>query len=164
MDTIQITQEIRELRKMTVGELRSKYLEAFGEPNRSRNRDYLIRRIAWRIQANAEGGITERARIRAEELANESDIRVRFSQEKETIPSKLNQVTTRIQTKRDPRLPQPGSILTRDYRGQSICVEVGETTFRFEDREYRTLSSIAKEVTGGHWNGFRFFGLGGADK
>jgi hypothetical protein len=63
MDTIQITQAIRELRQMTVGELREKYIEVFGEANRSRNRDYLIRRIAWRIQANAEGGITERAKL-----------------------------------------------------------------------------------------------------
>jgi hypothetical protein len=76
MDTIQITQAIRELRQMTVGELREEYIEVFGEANRSRNRDYLIRRIAWRIQANAEGGITERAKLRAQDLANEADIRV----------------------------------------------------------------------------------------
>jgi hypothetical protein len=63
MDTIQITQDIRELRQMTVGELREKYTEVLGEANRSRNRDYLIRRIAWRIQGNAEGGITERAKL-----------------------------------------------------------------------------------------------------
>jgi hypothetical protein len=75
MDTIQITQAIRELRQMSVGELREKYIEVFGEANRSRNKDYLIRRIAWRIQANAEGGITERARLRAQELHKPKGIR-----------------------------------------------------------------------------------------
>ncbi|MBP9024742.1 MAG: DUF2924 domain-containing protein [Phycisphaerae bacterium] len=48
----------------------------FGEPSRSRHRRYLIHRIAWRLQADAEGGLTDRALQRAAELANDPDVRV----------------------------------------------------------------------------------------
>ncbi len=161
MDTIQITQAIRQLRLMTVGELREKYIEVFGEANRSRNRDYLIRRIAWRIQANAEGGITERAKLRAQELANEADIRVRHTRVRPKDIAAAHQITAAIKPGRDPRLPLPGTILTREFQGRTLCVEIGIHNFRWEDREYRTLSAIAKEATGTNWNGFAFFGLGG---
>lgn len=57
--------KVRELRKMTVGELRAEYGEVFGEPTRSFHKDFLVRRIAWRVQANAMGGLSERARQRA---------------------------------------------------------------------------------------------------
>ena len=66
--------EIDELSRMTVGQLRKKYLEAFGEESRSNHKQFLFRRIAWRIQALAEGGLSERARRRALEIANDADV------------------------------------------------------------------------------------------
>ena len=57
--------EIDELSRMTVGQLRQKYIEAFGEESRSNHKQFLFRRIAWRIQSLAEGGLSERARRRA---------------------------------------------------------------------------------------------------
>ena len=69
--------EIDELSRMTVGQLRLKYLEAFGEESRSNHKQFLFRRIAWRIQALAEGGLSERARRRALEIANDADLRIR---------------------------------------------------------------------------------------
>ncbi len=74
-DTIE--QQIAELGRMTVGKMKQKYIEVFGEETRSNNRQFLFRRIAWRIQALAEGGLSERARRRALEIANDADIRVR---------------------------------------------------------------------------------------
>ena len=62
---------------MTVGQLRQKYLEVFGEESRSNHKQFLFRRIAWRIQAMAEGGLSERARRRALEIANDADLRIR---------------------------------------------------------------------------------------
>lgn len=138
-------------------ELREKYLAVFGEPNRSRNRDYLIRRIAWRIQANAEGGITELAKLRAKELANEADLRVRHKRIQPFNGPTAHQITAAIKPGRDPRLPLPGTILTRQFQNQTICVEVGVHNFRWQDREYRNLSAIAKEATGTNWNGFADF-------
>jgi hypothetical protein len=69
--------EIDELSRMTVGQLRKKYLEAFGEESRSNHKQFLFRRIAWRIQAVAEGGLSERARRRGLEIANDADLRIR---------------------------------------------------------------------------------------
>ena len=69
--------EIDELSTMPVGQLRQKYLEVFGEESRSSHKQFLFRRIAWRIQAIAEGGLSERARRRALEIANDADLRIR---------------------------------------------------------------------------------------
>ena len=69
--------QIDDLAKMTVGQLKQKYLEVFGEQSRSNHKQFLFRRIAWRIQALAEGGLSERARRRALEIANDADLRIR---------------------------------------------------------------------------------------
>jgi len=60
-----LREQIEALRHMTVGQLKEKYLEAFGEVSRSNHKQFLFRRIAWRIQANALGGLSERAKRRA---------------------------------------------------------------------------------------------------
>jgi hypothetical protein len=62
---------------MTVGQLKDKYREVFEEESRSNHKQFLFRRIAWRIQANVEGGLSERARRRALEIANDADLRIR---------------------------------------------------------------------------------------
>lgn len=61
---------------------------------------------------------------------------------------------------RDPRLPAPGTVLSREHKGFEHEVEVLESGFRYRGREYRSLSAIAKEIAGTPWNGFTFFGLG----
>ncbi len=70
-------QEVQGLSRMIVGELREKYLDVFGEETRFYHKEFLRKRIAWRIQALAEGDLSERARRRAEELANDADLRTR---------------------------------------------------------------------------------------
>ena len=161
MDTLQLTNEIRNLRRMSVNQLRLKYAEVYGEENRSRNKDYLIRRIAWRLQANASGGISERARLRAQELANESDLRV--SPPRHRSGAVDDAVTSTLSVSyapaRDPRLPPPGTVITREFKGQTICVQVEQDGFRWNGQSFKSLSSIAREVTGKSWNGFVFFNL-----
>ena len=68
---------IEECRKLTLRALRAKYQKLFGEPARSRHKDYLFRRIAWRLQAKAEGGLSERACHRAVQIADEADLHTR---------------------------------------------------------------------------------------
>lgn len=54
----------------------------------------------------------------------------------------------------------PGTRLVRDWNGRTIIVEVEEDgSYLWEGRSYRSLSLIAREVTGAHWSGPRFFGL-----
>jgi hypothetical protein len=82
-----IAQQIAELGQMTVPQLRKKYAEVFGEESRSNNRQFLYRRIAWRIQALAEGGLSERARLRAMAIANDADLRIRAPKRRSTDPN-----------------------------------------------------------------------------
>jgi len=70
---LNVEKEVVALRQMTVPQLREKYRDVFGHETRSRHKAFLIKRIVWRLQALAEGDLTERARRRAEELANDAD-------------------------------------------------------------------------------------------
>ena len=72
---------IEELRGLKIPALRRKYHELFGEQAKSSHNKFLFRRIAWRLQANAEGGLSDRARRRAAEIADDSDLRTRAARE-----------------------------------------------------------------------------------
>ena len=61
----------------------------------------------------------------------------------------------------DPRLPAPGQWLSRQFQGQTVSVEILATGFRYQERVYKSLSAVARYVTGVQWNGFSFFGLHG---
>jgi len=160
---LNVGQMVSELRRMTVTELRRKYAEVFGEQTRSHHKDYLIRRIAWRMQANAEGGLPERARQRALEIADDADLRTRAPgpARAPVVPRSATDPTTsaRLEIPADERLPMPGALLTRVYRGQTINVRVLPNGFDYEGTVYRSLSAVAQAVTGAHWNGYLFFGI-----
>ena len=153
-----IGKEVTAMRRMTVAELRGKYAEVFGEETRSRHKEYLVRRIAWRLQANEQGGLSERARQRAGELAAGSD--VRLTAPRQTPPATGPTKVAAIRISQDERLPLPGTIITRTYKGQTVEVRVLPEGFESAGEVYRTLSAVAKAVTGTHWNGYHFFRLG----
>ncbi len=150
-------QTITALRRMTVTQLRDKYLEVFGEPSRSGNKDFLFKRVAWRIQSLAEGDLSERARRRAEELARDADLRTTLPRS-DAAAAPERTVTRKVPTAHD-RLPIPGTVLTRKYRGKQVEVKVLPAGFEYDGQAYRSLSAVAKAVTGSHWNGHLFFGL-----
>ncbi|MCB9838234.1 MAG: DUF2924 domain-containing protein [Phycisphaeraceae bacterium] len=151
---------IDELAGRSVGQLRERYAEVFGEPSRSGNRRWLIRRIAWRLQAMAEGDLTERARRRAEELARDEDLRVRPPKDRgPELGANLRTVSGRIIRRVDDRVPMPGTVLTRVFKGVEHRVTVLPHGFEHEGRVHRSLSAAAHAISGSHWNGFHFFGL-----
>ena len=154
--------KIQTLEGITIGELREKYLEAFGEATRSGNKRFLIRRIAWQLQALQGGGLSERARRRAAELVDESRLRTRAPRMPFSVPADgdpAHTISRSFSLPQDPRLPMPGTILTREYRSKRIQVMVLDKGFEFEGEVYRSLTAIAEEVTGSHWNGLQFFGI-----
>ena len=157
--SLNIANEVAALEQMTVGELQDRYVEVFGETVRSRHRRYLIRRIAWRLQANAEGGLSERALRRAEELAGIADARV--TPPKGATPARPDGLaaTVRLRVTSDPRLPPPGTTIIRRYKGRTLLVTVLADGFEFEGQRFRSLTAVAKAITGSHMNGFRFFRL-----
>lgn len=187
-DRMDVAREIEKLQTMSVGQLQKRWNEVYGEPARSRNRIFLWRRIAWRIQELEFGGLSERAKRRAEELARDADLRMRVPKGAfaageaaqgpgggaggglgvagvpavarglpgagpgRTIARPLASAAAR-------RLPQAGTILVRDYQGRRLCVKVLEKGFEFDGRIFRSLSAVAREITGTNWNGPVFFGL-----
>ena len=156
--TTMIATEVAALRQFTTKELRCRFAELFGQPTLATNKTWLIRRIAWRLQALAEGDLSERARLRAAELANDADLRVGPPQapRAKAGPS-LAVAATPTAIQRDPRLPPPGTVLTRSYKGQLLQVLVRSDGFEFDGRLFLSLSAVAKAITGSHCNGFLFF-------
>ena len=73
---VNVAKEVAALEAITVAELRVRYAQVFGEETRVGNKAWLIKRIVWRLQALAEGDLSERARRRAAELANDADLRL----------------------------------------------------------------------------------------
>ena len=70
-----VKKEVAALERLTVNDLRARYAEVYGEGTNARHKQWLVRRIVWRMQALEEGDLSERARRRARELANDADVR-----------------------------------------------------------------------------------------
>ena len=155
---LNIEREMATLRRMSPQALQERYAEVFGEQPRNRNREWLTKRITWRLQANEEGDLSERARRRAAELANDSDLRTTAPRGPRVAPGAAGRTkTVPIQTA--VRLPIPGTLITREYKGQLLQVKVLADGFEYEGQVYKSLSAVTKAVTGTHWNGYHFFGL-----
>ncbi len=155
-----LQRELCNLELMKAVQLQKRYEQLFGEPCRSCNKTYLVRRIAWRLQANAGGGLSERAKRRIEELADDAEIRLTPPKNTKPKVSTGGTKATDLSTGRDKRLPAPGNCIQRVYKDKIIQVIVLEDGFEFDGTKYKTLSAIAKSITGSHVNGFHFFQLG----
>jgi hypothetical protein len=151
-----VYREIEQLPRMSSEELQVRYQEVFGEPCRTKHKQHLIRRIAWRLQMLAQGDLSERARQRALAIANDADLRVQIPSE---WIAQQRSLASRKHGRKDRRLPVIGTTLRRTYRDQTVEVKVLKDGFEYEGRRYGSLSAIAREATGTRWNGLLFFGL-----
>ncbi len=156
---IDVDAAVKTLNRMTVTQLRQRYAEVFGEAARSFNKQHLVKRIAWRLQAMHEGDLSERARRRARELANDADLRIRPPATPASVGNNGGTATSAFRVEGDERLPMAGTLLKRRYKGQTVQVRVLEQGFEFDGDVYRSLSAVARKVTGAHWNGYHFFDL-----
>lgn len=160
-----VASEVAALQRMTVGQLRDKFAEVFGEETRAGNKVWLVKRIAWRMQALVEGDISDRARQRAAELANDADLRTsapKLPQHLKAAPWQT--ISAPLADAHDERIPAAGTILMREYKGRTLQVRVLQRGFEFEGEIFKSLSAVAKKITGQHCSGFHFFRpcLGGA--
>ena len=144
---------------MKITALKELYRELFGEDSHSRNRSYLIRRIAWRLQAITLGDLSERARARAAELACDADLRVQPTAEVCRLINRASTDEQRIARSSDARIPPVGQTVTREYRGRRVGVRILADGFEWNGRIYGSLSAVAWHATGTRWNGYAFFGL-----
>jgi len=159
MTKLDIDQEVAVLQSMTTNELVERYAQVFGEETRTRHKPYLLRRIAWRIQAIAEGDLSVRARRRAAELANDADVR-KTPPKTMPLPAKTGPtIKADMPASTDSRLPATGTAIIRKYKGRTIQVVVLPDGFEYGGTRYKSLSAVAKAITGSHCNGYRFFKL-----
>jgi hypothetical protein len=145
-----VLQQVEQCRQWPVAALRAKYQELFGEPTHCRQKRFLWRRIAWRLQANVYGDLSPETRRHALNVADDRDLR-------RLVPA----AGSRVPRATDLRLPLPGTVLTRSFQGRTIKVCVLPDGFRYRDRRFRSLSAVAEHITGTRWNGYRFWGLEG---
>src|SRR6476661_4748844 len=111
---VNLVNEVATLQRMSIGQLRQRFSEVFGEATLASNRIWLVKRIAWRMQALAEGDLSQRARQRAAELARDAVVRLNPPRCKSTTAAPPEPVNAPAPI--DPRLPPPGTILTRPYK------------------------------------------------
>lgn len=161
--SLNINKEVREMEKRSVRELRQQYAEVFGESTNAANKPWLIKRIAWRLQSNIEGDISQRARERATEIANDADVRMSPPPDCPQHHPKASPAdrikTQKVEFSLDDRLPTPGTILNREYKGVVHQVRVRANGFEYDGSVYKSLTAVAKVITGQHCSGFTFFKL-----
>ncbi|MFN3625674.1 DUF2924 domain-containing protein [Elioraea tepidiphila] len=140
----QVLPRLAALQTASTMELKQQWRELFGTEPPAFNRAYLQSRLAYRIQELAYGGLKPEIRARLEALGQQLD--------------GGNVVLRRI---RADNRPLPGTRLVREYNGVQHVVTVRADDFEYEGRPYRSLSAIARHITGTRWNGHAFFGLRG---
>jgi hypothetical protein len=155
-----VTKEVALLKQMTVGQLRERYLKVTGEATQAANRKWLVRRIIWRMQSIEEGGLSERAIARARELASGADLRTTAPKQR-SLPADADRRTRVASCGKfnNAKLPLPGTLITRMYKGRQLQVRVVTGGFEYEGELFRSLSAVAKKITGSHWSGNKFFNL-----
>jgi hypothetical protein len=160
--THRLTMDVQTVSKLDAAALHKLHRDLFGSDRPMPNAEHLRRKIVWHVQAQAEGALPEAARQRALAIARNSKLRVRNGwngSRGQTASPAQHAVTTGISPTHDSRLPMPGSLLVKDFKGQTIVVKVLDDGFEYDGRRFASLSAVAKEITGTKWNGFLFFGL-----
>jgi hypothetical protein len=147
-----ISAQIGKLRHAPFKELNKRYKKMFGKAETASHKTYLLRRIAYRLQELEHGGLSLKAKDSLKTLVTKYDPinNAAFR----PAPSRLN-----ASNSKDRRLPIPGTVINKEYKGSRYQVKVLENGFEYSSKIYTSLSAIAKEITGAHWNGYLFFGL-----
>lgn len=134
---------LAELQRMSVNELKVKWKELFGTPAPNNSRAFLEVRIAGRIQELTYGGLSRDTRCALDLLADE-----------------IEGKASRKSMAEDARNPLPGTKLVREWNGTEHTVIVLHDGYDLSGKKFKSLSAVAKAITGTSWNGFRFFALG----
>ena len=134
--------QLATLKTAPIGALKDKWRELFDREPPPYNRRFLEHRLAYRIQELAYGGLKPETLKRLRQLGEELD---------GGDPARRRQPAN--------ERPIAGTRLIRDYQGVEHCVTVGDVGFEYQGRPYKSLSAIARAITGTRWNGLLFFGL-----
>lgn len=133
--------QLAALKTTPVGDLKQKWRDLFETEPPPYNRRFLESRLAYRIQELAFGGLSEATIERLDAIADELEGKK---------PKRGRYLDDR---------PITGTRLLREWKGVEYCVTVRQDDFEYQGRPYKSLSAIAKHITGTQWNGLAFFGL-----
>lgn len=143
-----VVKQIAELPDLPMARLKERWRALYGTEPPAYNKAHLVKRLAYRVQELAHGGLSETARsmlrARAEDLGQDN-----------LTPG--NGRPTR--KKRAASLPVAGTRIIREWNGTRHEVTVLSDGVEYQGRRYRSLTAVAKAITGAHWSGPRFFGL-----
>jgi len=145
--------EIIALKNAPTKELLKRYKELYGEDATGTHKTYLWRKIAYKLQEQKNGSLSAKAKGKLNALIEEFDP----INNKALRPDKP--MVSQQASVKDKRLPIPGTVITKEYKNTNYQVKVLEKGFEYNGKIYKTLSAIAKEITGAHWNGYLFFNL-----
>src|SRR5262249_8640572 len=154
-----LAHEVAALTHLSAAELRRKFTGLSRRSPRPSTRIWLAKRIAGRLQPLAEGALSDRARQRAIELARGADLRLAAPRATALAAQSQPEPAAPAHRTTDNRLPRPGTVLTRRYKGQMLQVRILASGLAFASHVYPSLSAVAKAITGSHCNGFLFFRL-----
>jgi len=147
-----IIRQLAELERLLFPELKRKWIDLFGTEPPGYNRIFLIKRLSYRIQELAYGGVRPETRAKLDAI----------------LDAEGYDEFGRAGSKPAPKLPGdglvPGTVLVRHYQGQRHSVTVLAEGFEYRGKPYRSLTAIAREIAGVQWNGPAFFGLRGKGK
>ena len=143
--SLDIAVELSRREVLTNFELRSEWRRLHGmQPPKSLSRDLLLRGITYKIQERTFGGLSKSILRRLSDAVLEAG------------PG--------VTRKAAPAIVKPGTRLVREWNGQTHTVLVHADCVEWRGKCYRSLSVVAREITGAHWSGPRFFGLEGRFK
>jgi hypothetical protein len=144
-----LIRRLTEIQGWKTGRLREELTYLTGAPAKSWNRPYLVRKVSWLVQ--------EKERQRSDAVGLPTLVpEVRDQPRSPRLDAPIQMVPAPI---RDQRLPKQGSVLVRHYKGLALTVRVEADGFTWNGATYRSLSAVAKAITGQHWSGPLFFGL-----
>lgn len=143
-----VLKQIADLDNLNYNQLCERWRTLFGKDPTASNRPYLIKRLAYRIQEIAYGGLSDNARRTMDDILDAHGF-------DENGGRRLN--GRRAEKKY--RVGVPGTRFIREWKGRTYEVTVVNGGFEYEGCRYRSLTAIALAITGTHWNGRAFFGL-----
>ena len=143
----EIIRKLAELEKLPFKGLKQRWREAFGSEPPGYNRFFLTKRLAYHIQEQAFGGVSEPTKAKLRRLIKAEGY------------DDLGRPTATGSRPLAADTIVPGTVLVREYQEKRYSVTVMEDGYEFEGRPYRSLTAIARRITGTNWNGPAFFGL-----
>ena len=140
-----VLRQLATLKTMSLEQLHEKWRDLYGGEPPGYKRQFLIKRLAYRIQALFYGGLSEAAKARLWHVARD-DSAARVESRTSGVPQGQADIL-------------PGTRFVRIWKDRRYEVLAHENGFEYDGRMFRSLSAVAREITGTRWNGRLFFGL-----